>query len=173
MREINTYLSVDLDYWGSYQILNKKNMCKYLDRIFRLECPVYIVNSHEEILQYLNKLKVKHLINIDFHADVVNNAGKFDFCDGTWANFYKYKKDCVFEWRYRSRKDFIQGRCDNIPKTKFVDIPTGYKALLSDVGLYHIDWSLIGEVCIATSPLYWNCSWDWLVEKYSIFKEYF
>ena len=173
MREINTYLSVDLDYWGFYKVLNKRNMSEYLDRIFRLTCPVHIVNSHEDILQYLNKVKAKHIINIDYHADIVNEDSGYDLCDGTWANYYKYKKDCVFEWRYRSKKDFIQGRCDNIPKTKFVDIPTGYKAVLSDVGLYHIDWSLIGEVCIATSPLYWGCGWDWVIDNYPVFTEYF
>jgi len=170
MKSIDTYLSVDLDYWGSFDRLHKTLINKFIYRVLLLNVPVHVVVSHEEILPLLNKCKINNLVNIDYHADIVDEVGEFDLNEGTWANFYKYKKDCNFIWHHpMSVNDMRLGRCDTFYKQYWHDMPTGYKNISSKYTLRGFNWNNIGEVCFAISPEYLCADMTWLRKKHKIF----
>jgi hypothetical protein len=173
MLTIDTYLSVDLDYWGSFERLHKTLINKFIERVVSLNVPVHVVISHEEILPRINNYKIKNLVNIDYHADIVDECGKFDLNEGTWANFYKYRKKCNFIWHHPMPVHEMRlGRCDSFYKQHWHDMPTGFKSLQSKYTLRGFNWADIREVCFAISPEYLCTDMNWLRKKHSIFSSF-
>lgn len=177
MKTIDTYLSVDLDYWGYFKKFHKQSLRNLMNKIVLYDIPVKVVVSHEDILYYINRYKIKNLINIDYHADIVNqdsDSDHIELCDGTWANFYKYKEDCNFIWYHTF--EMWEGRCDNTLAITWEDIPTGYKQLSHYYTLRsfsrYINWYNIKEVCFAISPDYLSSNMSWLTKEYDYFVGY-
>ena len=164
MKTIDTYLSVDLDYWGAYPwSITKRSLINFMSKIDVLDVPIKVVVSHEEILQHLNKYKVKNLINIDYHSDIANEDGKMHLCDGTWVNYYKYKEDCSFIWYHPIPEGkMLSGRCDDWRNKRWEDITSGYKTIESRHTLRGLDLSGVGEICFAISPGYLCSDMSWL-----------
>jgi len=173
MKKIDTYLSVDLDYWGTYKRLNKKNTNTFIDKCISIEAPIQIVVSHEKILKHINKYKISNLINIDYHADIGDESYRMDLNEGTWANFYKYKKDCNFIWRRPMPEyDMHNGRCDLYYKSNWEEITTGYKQITSIYSTRGIEWNSVEEICFCISPEYLCVNMSWLADRYAIFAKY-
>ena len=167
MKEINTYLSIDIDYWGAYPGGRKKSLYSFMQRIDVLNVPIKVVVSHEEILRHLNKYKIKKLINIDYHSDIANEEKKIDLCDGTWANFYEHKKETNFIWHHpMPQTHILSGRCDNWEESNWTEIPTGYLSLKSKHTLKGLCLDGVGEICFAISPGYLCSDMSWLAISY-------
>lgn len=155
------YLSIDLDYWGAHQA---RGAPRFLDRVLALGAPTCIVRSHEQILPHTKRFRFDHLINIDFHNDIMSRWGQKMPNDGNWSCFID--KDCreVFEWRYPTRRQCLElgnGRCDVDPCGTGEDVMqsphlAGWKAVLASQGLRKIPWKDIVGVGIATSTTWWN-----------------
>lgn len=176
-KEIKTYLSVDLDYWGSFRT-PRKTVILYIDKILSLGVPIHIVESHEDILIHINNYRIETLINVDFHADICNEDGdRYDLNEGTWANFYFYPNDCRYVWIYPPNKIFklSSGRCDNILTKSWHSIRTRYNGLSLLKGIDKLPdkyWSTVEEVCISISQEYLSYDMSWLADRYDIFKQY-
>ena len=176
---MNTYVSVDLDYWGMSETGYKKSIVRFLNRLNNLNLPIYVTESHEEILPHLNKFKVDKIYQIDFHNDIVNDpVTPRDLNEGTWANYYKYRKDCIFEWRYPSvYRSFLDGwgRCDWIySKTDpYEPEKMGYKKVLRRQGLGEIDLHDVKGLSVTISRNWWeHDDIDFIFDKYDFLKKF-
>jgi len=163
---LKTYLSIDLDYWANkYEDPQPaKQAYNFLSRVKKLNKKIYICDSHEEILDHLNSYKVDKVINVDFHSDVVyedliNYDDPKEFNEGTWANYYKYRKNCIFEWHYPNVKIcFCQGwgRCEWLWPDheigKFEKRRMGYKKIIRGQGISGIMSNNIIAVGVCRSP---------------------
>lgn len=173
---MTSYLSVDLDYWGMQQTDVHSSITKFLDKCISIKVPIKVYDTHEHILNQLNRYKVDHLYQIDFHSDVCESDVD-ELSEGTWANFYKYREECVFEWRYPSFKRCFQekwGRCDASqhddyegpwPKNLFP-----YKKIIRKQGLSSIDWSSIVAIGISVSREWYDDEIEYVFEEYSFLK---
>lgn len=179
---MGTYLSIDLDYWANkfekQFTLSRKQPEHFLAKVKSLNVPIFITDFHDGLVPDVNKYKVDRLINVDYHSDIVyeDEIGSLDaepLNEGTWVNFYDYRKDCVFEWRYPSVHECFNkghGRCewdwnnleypDDFDKTRM-----GYKKVFRKQGLNGIIMSDIVAVGISRSP---NWCDEWI---YDLIKE--
>lgn len=171
---MKSYLSVDLDYWGMKDYGFKNSVTIFINKIIELNKSIHVYNSHESILDDLNRRKVDHLYQIDFHSDICEDGDNVPFNEGTWANFYKYRKKCIFEWRYPSTETCFNhgmGRCDSSqddgykaywPKDEFP-----YKKIIRKQGLSNINWESISAIGFAISRNWWiHKGIDFIFEKY-------
>ena len=167
MKEINTYLSIDIDYWGAYPGGRKKSLYSFMQRIDVLNVPIKVVVSHEEILRHLNKYKIKKLINIDYHSDIANEDTRIELNDGTWANFYEHKKETNFIWHHPMPPNkTLSGRCDDWTCKKWKDIICGYNNIEAKHTLRGLNLHGVGEICFAVSPSYLRSDMSWLSCEY-------
>lgn len=176
IKNIDTYLSVDLDFWGSFKY-KKEHVSLFIEDVLSLDVPIHIVSSHEDILKYINKYRIKNLINIDFHSDLCDETTHYTLNDGTWANFYKYPHTCNFIWIYPRSKIYTisSGRCDITLSKKWENIDQRYSCIKKIKGintLPSIWYSAIEGVCFAISKDYLYYSMEWLADKYIIFRKY-
>ena len=175
---MKSYLSIDLDYFANdhSDFCNsedvEKHLIKFMDKVYDLNVPIYGCTYHNDILDDLNKHKVDKLYNIDYHSDVVYESfPEIELDEGTWVNFYKYRKNCTFEWRYPSTKECFTegwGICDWIgdkpaPWSK-AKLP--YKNSIRRQGIQSIGWDSIVGVGISLSP---NWCAEWI---YPYYKDY-
>lgn len=161
---MNSYLSIDMDYWfhqwdedTQYKVRNTYGI--FMRKVLSLNKPIFFCEYHDEILEDLNKHRVDRLYNVDYHSDIVIAPEEDELEEGSWVSFYKYKDDCVFEWRLPDRFACIKqgfGLChsrlyDTFPRTKF-----GYKKSSAITGLKNINWKSIVAVGICESPNWIN-----------------
>ena len=168
---MKSYLSVDLDYWG---MSDAPTAVRFINKILSLNKPISVYKSHESILKDLNKYKVDHLYQIDFHSDIVEAYDEeYDIVleEGTWANYYHWRRDCTFEWRYPStERCFTQrgGRCD---LSQYNDQPWPrrefpYKKIIRRQGLHYIQWQTVRAIGFAISPTWYEDQIDYLFARY-------
>jgi hypothetical protein len=150
------YISVDLDYWGMLATDRDQsaNICIDFLNKFDIE---FVCDSHEEMLQHLNKFSVNRLTNIDYHSDIMRmiDLPRVPFQDGNWANYYIFRESCIFEWRYPDDESKHHGRCDGLRvdqnnKWNYRN-SFGYKDAIYRKG---IPKKLINKISIAKSPAY-------------------
>lgn len=154
------YMSVDLDYWANKDgIQDKEGFIKFYSKLKSLNLPIFYTKYHDGILEDLNNKKVDKILQIDYHNDIVMEpVYPLELNEGTWAAFYQYKKDAIFEWRYPSKKECFDdgwGICDGDgwkPKKM------GYKKASRRQGLYNIEWNKVSYISISLSPN-WCSSW--------------
>jgi hypothetical protein len=154
-QNINSFLSIDLDYWGNSKV---QDYFPFIDKVLSLKKPIFICKSHETILKTLNKKKYNKVYNIDFHSDLVFDPYD-EVNEGTWANFYKYKEEAIFEWRYPDYELCIKeqlGLCDWTDMYKWSYTRMGYFKSIKRKGLYNIQWDTIRNIGIAISKKWWN-----------------
>jgi hypothetical protein len=175
---MKTYVSVDLDYWGMTERCIGSAI-RFLNRIQRLNLPIYVVRSHEKILPHLNQFKVDRIYQIDYHNDIVKEpVSPSELDEGTWANFYEYKNDCVFEWRYPDVQGcFLDGwgRCDWVYSKDDPWEPQlmGYKKIIRKQGLSNVDLSDVAGVSMAISRQWWDHEKiDFVFDRYSFLRKF-
>lgn len=176
---MNTYISVDLDYWGMSERSYKGSVVRFLNRLDNLGLPIYVTKSHEKILPHLNNFKVDKIYQIDFHNDIIKEpVTRRDLNEGTWANFYKYKEECVFEWRYPDvYKSFLDGwgRCDWVYSKTDPWEPKlmGYKKVLRQQGLSNIDLHNVSGASVTISRNWWDHDGiEFVFDRYDFLKKY-
>jgi len=163
------HLTIDLDYFDTKCYLMVDEGMEFLERVFEMFSPS-IFKNHHEILPYINCTKYDRIINVDFHSDIADEPVK-DLNCGTWANFYKYKEDAVFEWRCPNRKICLEdgyGRCDSDSfSCKSLDRSNlGYKKVYIREGIDRISYNKIKDTSIVLSPEYTEGNLqEWLLEK--------
>lgn len=140
-----------------------------MDKIFSLGVPVKTFELHHHILPFLDKYKVDRLYQVDFHSDIANEPiTKKELNEGTWANFYKHRNTCTFEWRYPSTADCFDkgsGRCDLA--SRWHKSIFSYQNTVRRQGLSNIDWGSIKAVAIVLSRNWWyGKDMSYLVERY-------
>lgn len=173
---MKSFLSVDLDYWGLKEYGYKKSIVRFLNKIISLNKPLQVFESHEEILPFLNRFKVDHLYQIDFHSDVCEDDA-VELNEGTWANYYKYKKNCTFEWRYPDVEKCYNegwGRCDSSQNSGYkAPWPSNlfpYKNVIRKQGLDNINFNSVTAIGIAVSRWWYDSRIDFVFDKYEIFE---
>jgi len=159
-----TYLSVDLDYFDLDKTpLSGKSLFR---RLFKLNVPLVIVDTHEDLVRYVNRSKSTKLINVDYHSDFGNlkkeDLKPYNFNCGTWID---YLKNVVhFEWRYRSCKACFkdkEGRCESNwygDDSAFWYTGVSYQGhnVRHKQGIKYLPYSSIVAAGVAVSPEYWN-----------------
>lgn len=180
---MTSYLSIDLDYFAMEGTEDYKSADKFLKKVLNLKLPIFVCKYHDEILEDLNDIKVDNIYQIDYHSDItIEPVVAADFNEGTWANFYQYKKQCTYEWRYPDVELCFRqgkGRCDwhtfdkenDTPVEKWSPKDMGYKKVVRLQGLNGLDWSSIISVGISLSPNWCMPEIDVIYDKYS-FKDY-
>ena len=170
---MKSYLSIDMDYWFNNFDDNTSEKVKntyipFINKVESCNVPIFFCNQHDEILQDLNKYKVDRLYNVDYHSDIIIEPEE-TLDEGTWASFYRFRSNCIFEWRMPDRYMCVKsgmGLCharsiDTFPRTKF-----GYKKSKTISGLNGIEWNSIIAIGICESP-------EWINEEgYSAFWDF-
>lgn len=111
-----TYLSIDLDYWHKER---SDAACRaFFLKVFRLNLPIIIVDSHERLLPYVEQSGANVLVNVDYHSDFIGFVSKVE-CegkmkrqspeDGTWINFVQWRTTGEVHWMYPERECY--GSC--------------------------------------------------------------
>lgn len=115
---LDTYLTVDLDYWMNHSNENIHEMIDFLNAIKRCCREIHVVKYHNEIIPHIAKFPdVTRLINVDFHSDIADVCIECrdlrDFNEGTWVNFVHGIQRKEFIWRFPSPKksDLLAGFC--------------------------------------------------------------
>jgi hypothetical protein len=93
---MKNYLSIDLDFWNLY---GSNGSLNFLRQVKESNIPVHIVDSHEELLPFINKGKYDTIFNIDYHSDIANNDKDGNLCElncGTWANHVRHRNRFVW-----------------------------------------------------------------------------
>lgn len=166
-------LSIDLDYFGNSAFpFYNKHVARRVEREYeelfsivsdfkRKGGEVFLVESHDGILDLFDDYKVDKLINIDYHSDTVdeNSLSDSNVCNlATWVNFYQYKEECSYEWRYPSfadcvcdAKGLIRGCYEEVFWAKGKKIDNGFKENIRKCGLNNLKFGEIQSIGIATS----------------------
>jgi hypothetical protein len=186
MSASKVFLTIDLDYFGITNVLgnkikhNKKKNIEFIQSIFDLQVPITVVKNHHEILPTLNKNRYDKIINIDFHSDIVVDP-KYDkrpymatlqLNEGTWANYYKYRKDCQFEWRFPNKEYCLLsgfGVCGTVQDYYIDWHPTkmGYKRVFYHEGFDNLPYRDILKVAFCISPHWYDkCNVEYIYKYF-------
>jgi len=119
MSKPRVFLSIDLDYWGIEDegMTIKNSDAKYAPKFIasllkraddkKNPLPLYIVESHEEMLPIVNNNPSDELWNVDFHSDFSaweaekgkkSKDEKEKPVDGDWVNFVQWAKNGKYVW---------------------------------------------------------------------------
>jgi hypothetical protein len=129
-------------------------------KLVRLQKPLKVFLSHEQIVPVINRKRYQKIINVDYHDDVTwPNRGIKSPRDYNWVNYYRHRDQAVYEWRYPwadcfNTKGFDRlGRCDDDDIWANAAV-TGWQRMIHRKGLQRIAWDQIGEIGVIISPAY-------------------
>ena len=101
---MNTFLTIDLDYWSNGDDINSK----YIDDSLCL-VPVenrYLCHFHQNVLPVANSyVDCDKLVNVDTHSDICGNANEILNC-GTWVDRVKWRKHAEYHWYSPRESDY-------------------------------------------------------------------
>lgn len=169
-RRRDTYLSIDLDYWGDTRGACLRGMPSFLRRVVGLERPTRVVCNHNELLRHVNESGCRVLRNVDFHSDLGGfqtrwSARKGHYyvkrlpalnC-GTWADHVEWAPDGSFVWHYPNREFCVDrgfGRCDGETSSEPFPPKSLWKNAEMVFGLRSLSLDRVRAVGIALSPDY-------------------
>jgi hypothetical protein len=160
---MNTFLSVDLDYWTSFP--DDKAAVRFFKQVRASGKPVLLVRSHEEMLPVVNASGCCRLINMDEHSDVAGNRTcfkpkglfeKVELGDGTWVDHVKWRRQGTYIWVTRG-----YGYCDSYGSgdglftTNYHGKATDWKELkVCNWKHVRIPWHDVKLIGVAWSPTY-------------------
>lgn len=169
----NVYLSIDLDFWPDDKKMIRWFMAN-LQYLKRHE--VCVVVDHHKMLPHINEQRCKHMINMDYHSDIVNDqyiagtdeSGNFKVHNrrlpglncGTWGNYVEWRnsKGSSFTWLYPVKKcvqrEYPGGYCHWGDNPFAVDYATTWGRVGHTQDLSVVEWPRIKAVGIAYSPDY-------------------
>ena len=176
---MRSYLSIDLDYWRNEP--NDKKSAEFFKKAFSLGIPLYVVKTHEQLLDHVNKSKYDLIYNVDFHSDLFGFHDKKERADwirknpkapdeGQWGVFIKWRKNGCFYWLYPSvtcysvnghdTKRSSTGACWETKKDNPY-LPTTYtdwKEVKRNIGTSPLEWNTVTAIGVSVSP-------DWTREE--------
>lgn len=184
MQQRKAYLSIDLDYWQKED--TDKACRRFFEQVFSLGLPITVVDSHERMLQAVNKSKANVLYQVDYHSDFSGCESAFQAQreakekpeDGTWINYVKWRKEGELYWFYPLPKCYGSMQVYKTPKgysrgsgVCWVNAEQNpfrkgtykeWKTIQRARGHSGIDWSIIVGVGVSLSA-------DYLVRIVSIY----
>jgi hypothetical protein len=172
------YLSIDLDYWFMSNVEDVTGADLFLQKVFALKKPIFVTTYHDGLLKDLNKKHIDKIIHVDFHSDLATEPiSKKELNEGTFLNFYKWRKSCIYEWRYPDTEICFtigNGRCDwhnfddekNKPIEKWDPSKMGYKEVKRKKGLKGINLKKVDWIGISLSPNWCQPSVQKIYDKY-------
>lgn len=110
--------SIDLDYYDNCVSKSPEMefrwVIRYLKNHLNTIKNIVLVDSHEEILNYINEMSFTKIINIDYHNDFVLLGDHEQIGDYNWVNFTPLKKGVETEyiWVYPEKEHMCNGVCD-------------------------------------------------------------
>jgi hypothetical protein len=117
---MRTYLSVDIDYWNddresqlAASDTEYTRVYKWLSKLFTLAkrkgIPVKAVMNHQQLTDYVDQSKARHLLNVDTHSDLAD-ATCTDFSCGSWVSYVRWRHQGIYTWLHAL--DIIDGECN-------------------------------------------------------------
>jgi hypothetical protein len=127
---MNTYLSIDCDYFAHEAIPGEKSAQRLKDILTALDKPLFITHGHEHHAFDVNRYNINRLINVDYHADCyestidamepilkeqssLSGEALFEYCTGqirlaewNWINYCMLcgKRPVIEHWRPARQK---------------------------------------------------------------------
>jgi hypothetical protein len=91
---MNTYLSVDVDFWLE-PTRAREQLYRLMQHIGKR--PIIAVMNHQQMLREVNASKAKRLTNIDAHSDLAESSVSKLNC-GTWISYVTWRKQGEYIW---------------------------------------------------------------------------
>jgi hypothetical protein len=95
---MNTLITFDLDYWTMTESSRPEHFTVLRDLMSRANKVLVVSEHHHIITRRMIPQDTEHVINIDFHNDIVDES-KYDLNEGTWGN-HMPKSVKNFTWVY-------------------------------------------------------------------------
>ena len=106
---MSTFVTFDLDYWTMTEPFNSAHT-DYLMTLIHQAKQFRVVKLHHHVVtRHMIPKNTDHVINIDFHNDIVDNCPRSELNEGTWGNFLP-KQTKRFTWVYPDWKRCIKRR---------------------------------------------------------------
>jgi len=93
---MNTYLSIDLDYWVNCH--RRRDVDLFFKKVYALGLPIFTAPFHDQLLEHINLSKYDQIINVDYHSDICDDGAELTLTEGTWANYVNHRDTYV--WRH-------------------------------------------------------------------------
>lgn len=166
---MRSYLSVDLDFWCEKN--DDRKSTNFFRKVLELNLPLYVVKSHEQLLDDINKHSYDNIYNVDFHSDFFGFHSRTEMIkwkkknpypdEGQWGVFVKWRRKGSFHWMYPKESccyDINGGRGDGACWETETDDPylegtyCDWKSVFADLGINRIRWDTIYAVGVSASP---------------------
>jgi hypothetical protein len=117
-----TYISLDLDFFNQY---DETDMSIILEWLLNKDCPITVVDSHEDLIDHCKKYDWTNLINFDAHSDYKPDTDReYLVLDcSSWIDFVANKKG-KYTW-VSSKFDANYGRLDCSEEKPFDQLALG------------------------------------------------
>ena len=115
--ERDTYLSIDLDFWDAKSYSTDRSIRRFFKRLPQV--PTTLVEYHHEMLPHVNKVRLKRLLNVDFHSDLAGvgpGRSRPSLNEGTWVDHVRWRRQGEFVWHCPDKAYCYfsaAGRCDD------------------------------------------------------------
>lgn len=159
---MDTYLSIDLDFWSSEFYHTDSSIRKFFKRLPKVS--TVLVREHHELLPHINKTRLSRLINVDYHSDLAGFRNKRrklpELNEGTWVDHVRWRNGSEFVWHCPNFKTcYVDGwgRCDSQCGDSVLETPKqhGWGSATIRGSLRGIDMRRVARVGISLSL-------DWL-----------
>ena len=173
LEPVKSYLSIDLDYWNEDD--GEEALSPFFEEVFRLNLPIFVVESHDVLLKKINPSKARILYNIDFHSDFVGYMSEEecvielgeDPIDSNWVNYVKWRSEGEYVWIHPYEECFHDesrfmdscqegsGACWGCQKNNpFSGAYHDWKIVRHYTGIKQIKWKTICGIGISLSQDY-------------------
>jgi hypothetical protein len=166
------FLSIDLDAWNNVVPSAEQGLLQMLC----IPTPIAVVSSHHHLLPFVDAVKSRHLVNLDWHDDILSEEQFLidgeTHC-GNWINAVRWKDQGQYTW-LRIQRNAFHGYCDG-PSVWEEHYSTGWKSInksriqdISDIPLRQVE-----VVGISISPSYLSSNetaWGFLEKIFGSFK---
>jgi hypothetical protein len=148
------FLSIDLDAWNGITPTAHHDLLS----LMRLPVPVTFVGRHEHMLTFINRFQGRHLVNIDWHDDLVSEDRLYKdgyiHC-GNWATAVNWRGSGRYTW-LMFQEDASTGYCNGDSLVWGGESPTGWGSIHKRriVSLKELHPRGIQEIVIAVSYEY-------------------
>lgn len=163
---MNTFLSIDLDYWNSDYFPKNGILSSrlFLRKVAQLDVPMHWCFDHRAMAGLVSASPARRLINVDFHSDLDSESRGQRYHSsldcGNWVNHvtWRHEPQAIYVWKHPN-EDPYDGWCHGYTRDdEFNPFQQwGYRAFGTakhSHGLRNIPWSKISGVAIAISPDY-------------------
>jgi hypothetical protein len=91
------YLSIDMDYFGSRNIIAQNYLSELIVGAKRKRIPINSVMNHQQLLPFVDSCNATCLVNVDEHSDLYNVNIEALSC-GSWISYVQWRKNGRYLW---------------------------------------------------------------------------